>query len=119
MFAGAMPWGLSVEDILCDCCVDVIAARNCVPRLSFLTMRVMPPDLTFKQLQWDLETLEKAEAAFEIESVQRVRFHTDSARREHQPGTGACRTNRLEHLFRLWPDKLSHTPHPAHAAVTD
>ena len=69
-----MPWGLSVEDILCDCCVDVIAARNCVPRLSFLTMRVMPPDLTFKQLQWDLETLEKAEAAFEIESAKEYDF---------------------------------------------
>jgi hypothetical protein len=34
----------------------------------------MPPDLTFKQLQWDLETLEKAEAAFEIESAKEYDF---------------------------------------------
>ena len=37
-------------------------------------MRIMPPDLTFEQLQWDLEALEKAETAFEAEASSEYDF---------------------------------------------
>ena len=66
-------------DRLLDCCADVFNARACVPRLSFLNMRVMLPDLTFAQSQLDLDNLEKAEAAFEAEAAREYNFEESPA----------------------------------------
>lgn len=79
-------------DKLVGCCADVLGARVCVPQLSFLTMRVMPPDLTFEKLQWDLETLEKAEAAYEAEAAKEYNFEKLA---EVEVETSTCRSLNL------------------------
>jgi hypothetical protein len=62
-------------DRLIDCCCpDVVAAKACVPHLSWLHMRVLPADFSLERLQWDLEALEKAEAAFEAEAAREYNF---------------------------------------------
>ena len=65
-------------DKLVGCAPDVLAARACVPRVTFLTMRVLPPDFTFEQLQWDLDTIEKAEAAYQAELGREYDFTSAS-----------------------------------------
>ena len=61
-------------DRVVACCPDVINARACIPHFRFLGRSALPADLTFEKLQWDLNTLEKAEEAFQIESNRQHNF---------------------------------------------
>lgn len=77
-FSSSLP-GIPVDfasdvDKLVVCCSDVAAARNCIPHLTFLPMRNVPPDLTLQQLTWDLDNLERAEAAYQAEANREYNF---------------------------------------------
>jgi hypothetical protein len=63
-------------DRLIECCPDVIAARACTPRLNIVVVPsiVSRKSFTFEQLQVDLDTLKKAEEAFELESAREYDF---------------------------------------------
>lgn len=71
-------------DQLIDCCPDVVNARACLPRLGYLEARHLPPDLTLKQLQHDLDSLEQAERAYEAEAAATYDFTPAHDQEENQ-----------------------------------
>jgi len=80
-FIRTFPSGFPVDfesslDRLINCCPDVINARACIPQFSFLARSVMPEDLTFEKLTWDLNTLERAEVASQAEADRQYDFET-------------------------------------------
>jgi len=88
-FIRTFPSGFPVDfesglDKLVGCAPDVINARACIPQFSFLGRSALPANLTFQQLQLDLDALERAEVAYQAEADRQYDFEAPA---ETEPQT--------------------------------